>query len=335
MTEKNFEYDVGLSFAGEQRSYVEQVARELRARGIRVFYDDYEQDKLWGKDLYAHLTEVYQYGCRYCVIFVSQEYSAKVWPTTELKGAQARAIKEKGEYILPARFDKTPLPGLLDTVRYIDLETTSPAELVELIVKKLGRAPRSEYLPPDLDRLYSRLDVVDDERARSFVDSRASSFFRSLQRMTPDERDVVTGLIQFSCALRGPNDVHIDADYLSRITGKPVPRLRGLLGGIGSLGFSCSFLEGSHDGEDMPGELLGQRFSFHLKWIDLSAHEEFTIEEIEKFDEHLPELIVATEMIECATEDYCEHCGRQFLERLDFSQLAEATATTEARQASG
>ena len=334
MTEQNFEYDVGLSFAGEQRSYVQHVAQELKARGIRVFYDDYETDKLWGKDLYAHLSEVYQYGCAFCVVFVSKEYAAKVWPTAELRSAQARAINEKGEYILPARFDDTAIPGLLDTVKYIDLRTTEPEELIALVVSKVGKQPRHNYLPPDLDRLYVRLGVSDDQVARSFVDSRAVSFFGALSRMTPDERDTVTALIQFACALRGPNDVHIDADYLSRITGKPVPRLRGLLGGIGSLGFSCSFLEGSHDGEDMPGELLGQRFFFHLKWIDLSAHEEFTIEEIERFDEHLPELIVATEMIECATEDYCEHCGRQFLERLDFSQLAEATATTEARQAS-
>ena len=330
MTENSFEYDVGLSFAGEQRTYIEQVADGLRSRGVRVFYDDYEKDKLWGKDLYAHLTEVYQHKCRYCVVFVSKEYAAKVWPTTELKSAQARAIEEKGEYILPAKFDNTPLPGLLNTVGYVDLETVSEDELVELIIKKLGKQPRRNYLPPNLDRLYLRLNVVDDEDARSFVHSRALSFFGALSRMTSDERDAVTGLFQFSCAERVPDELHINADYLNRITGKPIPRLRSLLGGIGSLGFSCSFLEGSHDGDDMPGELLGERYFFHLRWTDLSVHEDFTFEQVERFDELFPEMIVASEMIEGATEGYCEHCGRKFLERLDFSQLAEATATIEA-----
>ena len=61
MAERNFEYDVALSFAGEQRPYVLQVAQGLRTHGVRVFYDDYETDNLWGKDLYAHLTEVYQH----------------------------------------------------------------------------------------------------------------------------------------------------------------------------------------------------------------------------------------------------------------------------------
>ena len=43
---KEFEYDFCLSFAGEQRAYVEEVARELKSRGIRVFFDDYEKAEL-------------------------------------------------------------------------------------------------------------------------------------------------------------------------------------------------------------------------------------------------------------------------------------------------
>jgi hypothetical protein len=57
---EEFEYDFCLSFAGEQRAYVEEVASELKSRGIRVFFDDYEKAELWGKDLYAHLDEVYR-----------------------------------------------------------------------------------------------------------------------------------------------------------------------------------------------------------------------------------------------------------------------------------
>src|SRR5689334_15561742 len=55
-----FEYDVCLSFAGEQREYVEDVAARLRASGVRVFYDDYEKASLWGKDLYEHLDWIYR-----------------------------------------------------------------------------------------------------------------------------------------------------------------------------------------------------------------------------------------------------------------------------------
>jgi len=55
----DYRYDVCLSFAGEDRNYVDKVADELRAAGVRVFYDLYEQVDLWGKDLYVHLNDVY------------------------------------------------------------------------------------------------------------------------------------------------------------------------------------------------------------------------------------------------------------------------------------
>ena len=42
------EYQVALSFAGEQRSYVEEVARHLQEKAIGVFYDGFEKVRLWG-----------------------------------------------------------------------------------------------------------------------------------------------------------------------------------------------------------------------------------------------------------------------------------------------
>jgi len=58
-------YDVALSFAGQDRRYVTQVAEQLKLRGIRVFYDEYEQADLWGKNLYDHLSKVYRQSAKY------------------------------------------------------------------------------------------------------------------------------------------------------------------------------------------------------------------------------------------------------------------------------
>ena len=49
-------YHVALSFAGEDRTYVEKVALQLQAEGVDVFYDKFEEADLWGKDLYTHLS---------------------------------------------------------------------------------------------------------------------------------------------------------------------------------------------------------------------------------------------------------------------------------------
>jgi hypothetical protein len=81
------DYDVALSFAGEDRSYVEQVAEILHSIGIKVFYDRYVEGELWGKDLYTHLDDVYRNKCRYCVMFISQHYKEKLWTNHERESA--------------------------------------------------------------------------------------------------------------------------------------------------------------------------------------------------------------------------------------------------------
>lgn len=131
-------YDVALSFAGEDRPYVEEVALALRASGVNVFYDSFEKGKLWGKNLIDHLADVYQHRSRFVVMFVSQHYVAKAWPTHERQHAQARALVAKGEFILPARFDDTEVPGMTSTVGYVDLRTMPAAELADLIKGKLA-----------------------------------------------------------------------------------------------------------------------------------------------------------------------------------------------------
>lgn len=132
-------YEVVLSFAGEDRAYVEQVAAALRAQGVSVFYDRYEDVTLWGKDLAEHLTKVYR-SARYCVMFVSHHYAEKIWTTLERRSALSRAVESKDEYVLPARFDDTQLSGLLPTIGYIDLRTKTPEQLAQTIMRKLGRS---------------------------------------------------------------------------------------------------------------------------------------------------------------------------------------------------
>lgn len=109
---RNFQYDVVLSFAGEDRQYAEQLYEILKRENVNVFYDRAEQHLLWGKDLYQLLQEVYRDKAKYCVVFVSKNYSRKRWTKHGLRQAQERAFRENSEYILPIRLDQTRLPGL-------------------------------------------------------------------------------------------------------------------------------------------------------------------------------------------------------------------------------
>jgi hypothetical protein len=166
MKASEHEYDVALSFAGEDRAYVEQVADHLLAADIRVFYDAFRQVDLWGKDLYSHLDEIYRLKARYCVMFISRHYRDKLWTNHERESAQARAFQENEEYILPARFDDTEIPGVRPTTGYILLRNLSPAEFAALVLQKIDvtlskpqlgnrgtfrtpRIPRKDFNPYD------------------------------------------------------------------------------------------------------------------------------------------------------------------------------------------
>lgn len=132
-----FDYDVALSFAGEDRPQAEAIASLLIKRGVRVFYDKHEQADLWGKDLYTHLIEVYQKKARYCLMFLSEHYARKLWTNHERSAAQARAFAESKEYILPLKLDDAQIPGVLNTVGHVDLRSTPSSEVVDLLLKKL------------------------------------------------------------------------------------------------------------------------------------------------------------------------------------------------------
>jgi hypothetical protein len=142
MENQTFEYDVVLSFAGESRKIVEPIAALLRDANVSVFYDKFEEAKLWGKNLYAHLSDVYNKKGRYCIIFVTKEYNEKIWTTKEREAAQARALREPSEYILPIKLDDTELPGLEDTISFLDLRdpSTTQEKIVSLVLQKLGRS---------------------------------------------------------------------------------------------------------------------------------------------------------------------------------------------------
>jgi hypothetical protein len=132
------EWDVALSFASAQRAYVEQVARALQARGVRCFYDADEQIELWGKYLAEELPAIYSERAATVVVFVSAEYAARDWTGLERRAALNRALRERREYVLPARFDDTQLPGLLSDLVAVNLRGRTAEQFAAMIADKLA-----------------------------------------------------------------------------------------------------------------------------------------------------------------------------------------------------
>lgn len=131
-------FDVAISFAGTERKYAQEVAEKLQQAGYKVFYDDFYQDQLWGKNLVEFFYDIYSKRARYCLIFLSKQYLEREWTIHERRSAQERMLKEKGsEYILPVKIDDSELPGMPTTIGYVGIDV-GIEKISQLLINKLG-----------------------------------------------------------------------------------------------------------------------------------------------------------------------------------------------------
>lgn len=182
MTAREHDFDVAFSFSGDHRVYVEQVAKGLRRRGYRVFYDQLLRAQIIGQDLITYLQEVYGRRSAMVAAFVSQQWTERPWPGHERSSALAHALLEAPRglpFLLPFRFDDTPVAGLQPTVGYEDLRNLTgnerrwrpdprykhPRHVVELLVdvlKDRGINPSEDDLGEEYgEGVASRLIWVD------------------------------------------------------------------------------------------------------------------------------------------------------------------------------
>jgi len=175
-------YDVVLSFAGEDREYVEECADILTALGIKVFYDSYEQDVLWGLHLYTFLADIYSNKARYAIVFISQHYVKKCWTKHEFKFINERMFNSETEYLLPVFLDDTKLCGIPETQGYLTNKT--PYEVAVMFAKKINKDIDVELMKSELQqslptyeitvrgrnvRFYSAVEEFDAEYPLSFL----------------------------------------------------------------------------------------------------------------------------------------------------------------------
>ena len=110
---ETMQYEVALSFAGEEREYVEKVARALQSRGIEVFYDEFEQVSLWGADLVEEFHDVFENRANLAVMFISEHYVEKSWPTHERRSILSQRSSRAITLCFASAFLMIlPVPGL-------------------------------------------------------------------------------------------------------------------------------------------------------------------------------------------------------------------------------
>jgi hypothetical protein len=139
-----FEYDVAISFAGEDRETARRLAEELRLYRLKVFFDEHEPDLL-GKSLITELRLVFSEKSMFGLVLISEHYISKEWASkVELPAMQGRIFSDSKEYILPVLIDDTRIPGLDESVAHVDLRLMEIEEAARRIAIKVLKRHYSE-----------------------------------------------------------------------------------------------------------------------------------------------------------------------------------------------
>lgn len=132
------DFDIAVTFAGEDREFVNQVVGLVKAQGLTVFYDEDAKVEMWGEDLTEYFPDVYERRARFAVMFVSAHYAAKEWTRLERRSVLVRAMQSPTPYLLPVRLDSTELPGVRSTISYLEAHVEGASGIADAVLSKLG-----------------------------------------------------------------------------------------------------------------------------------------------------------------------------------------------------
>jgi hypothetical protein len=154
---KDKEYDIAVSFAGEQRNYVAETVAACKALGLRVFYDEDKNNDWWGKNFIRDQREIYSSRTRYFVPFISTEYLSKPIPMDEFSAAMMTAVKQGDGYILPVLMDDVEVPAdlLHPHIGYLRSGDYTPQKLAEQIRQRVSAAAQAGQTPAELGTVVS------------------------------------------------------------------------------------------------------------------------------------------------------------------------------------
>ncbi len=139
-------FDIALSFPGEHRNFLEQVAEQLSASvgRDRVLYDKYYEAELARLDLDVYLPRLYREQSELVVVFLCAEYEQKRWCKLEWRHIrQLIATADEGRIMLVSFGPPGDLSGL-GIVRgdgYADIGNRPPAAIAELILQRFHQTP--------------------------------------------------------------------------------------------------------------------------------------------------------------------------------------------------
>ena len=152
-------FRIALSFAGEKRDYVAQVAAILAERfgEEAILYDKYHEAEFARYDLGLYLPKLYGEQSDLVVPVLCPKYDVKRWTGWEWVHIYGLLTKSDGQRVMPARFEYAEADGLSPAAGFIELDDKTPEQAARLILERLAL---NEGKPKDF---YTKRTSSDDK----------------------------------------------------------------------------------------------------------------------------------------------------------------------------
>lgn len=132
-------FDVALSFPGEVRPVVEQIAQELeRLIGPNsYFYDNNYVSQLARPSLDTLLQDIYRNRSKLIVVFIGGDYQLKDWCGIEFRAIKEIIMERDHKKIMFVKMDTGSVDGVFKTDGYVDSQRFSPQEIAHFIQERV------------------------------------------------------------------------------------------------------------------------------------------------------------------------------------------------------
>ena len=146
-------FRIALSFTGEKRGFVADVARILAAKFSedKILYDKYHEAEFARPDLAFHLPKLYNDNADLVVAVLCNDYEKKEWCGLEWSAIYGRIKKREVKEVMLCRFDRVEGAGLYGLSGFLDLDTITPEQAATRILERLAineGKPKDHYTKP-------------------------------------------------------------------------------------------------------------------------------------------------------------------------------------------
>jgi hypothetical protein len=116
---EDFDFEVALSFAGENRALARFISESLTTLDVSNFYDEMFESNFLGTAWSSQFKDIFSRKSKYVVVILDKHHLEKIWPTFEREHFSPRV---ESHSVIPIFLDDTKFVGISSDIVGIRFE---------------------------------------------------------------------------------------------------------------------------------------------------------------------------------------------------------------------